>query len=111
MIRKEQLEPMSIAPVAARTFVATPGIPDTAVTAADYVVAVDALASSAVVDLPDATTVAGREFKILKIDAGGNILTIQSSVPTQTINGSPTRQMVGIGAVSVSSDGSNYYVG
>lgn len=110
-IRKEQLEPMSIPPVASRTYVATPGEPDTNVLVSDYLVAVDATAVASTAYLPDATEVSGRSFKIAKTENGGNILTIRSIVPTQLLNGSATRQMVGIGAVTLTSDGSNYYLG
>lgn len=110
-IRKEQLDPMSIPPVSSRTFVATQETPDTDVLVGDYLVAVDATAAPSTAFLPDAVAVKGRSFKIAKTENGGNILTIRSVVPAQQVNGSATRQVVGIGAVTFTSDGSNYYIG
>jgi hypothetical protein len=110
-IRIEQLDPTTIPPVASRTFVATQETPDTDVTESDFMVAVDASAVSSTAFLRDANQVKGRSFKIAKTENGGNILTIRCTVPSQLVNGSQTHQMVGIGAVTVTSDGSNYYIG
>lgn len=111
-IRKEQLEPMSIPPIASRAFVATPGFPTDQVLNSDYMVTVDAQAISATMELMDATLVKGRTFLIVKSDAGGSLLTIRSIVPGQTIGGQASRIITGQGAsVRVTSDGANYWVG
>jgi hypothetical protein len=44
-IRKEQFDPMSLAPIAAREFVATPKAPTDSVLIGDYLVTVNAQAS------------------------------------------------------------------
>lgn len=110
-IAKEQLDPMVIAPVSTRTFVATPGEPSTDVTENDSFVAVDATAVSATARLPDASLVGGRTFKVGKVDDQGNLLTVNCLVPGQMINGSSSTQLAGIGVVTVTSDGANYYKG
>lgn len=109
-IRVKQIEPFEATPLASHTFVATPGDPTYEVQIDDYLVVVDASVVNAAAQLPDAATVKGRTFLIVKGDSSGTTLTVECAVNGQTISGSPTYVVAGLGgSATVSSDGSNYW--
>lgn len=109
-IKLDQIEPFTATPLASTTFTATPGVPTYDVDANDYLVVVDASATNAGARLPDAATVKGRTFLIVKSDNSGTLLTISCLVNGQTISGSATYTVAGQGgSATVSSDGQNYW--
>ncbi len=109
-IKIKQIEPFTATPLASTTFAATPGTPDYDVQSLDYLVVIDASAVNAGARLPDAATVTGRTFLIVKGDNAGTILTVSCIVNGQTINGSATYVVAGQGgSATVTSDGSNYW--
>jgi hypothetical protein len=78
----------------------------------DYLVTVNAQAASATMELPDASTVAGRTFLVVKADSGGSLLTVKSAVGGQLIGGQAQRVITGQGSsVRATSDGANYWLG
>lgn len=111
-IRKEQLEPMSIPPIQARTVVVAPPNFTVGVVVGDYAVFVDASGAgqTVTVELLDATLVAGRTFIVMRTDNAGSLLVVKSAVLGQTISGQAQKTIVGSGSqVTVVSDGSNYW--
>lgn len=109
-IQLRQIAPFTATPLASTTFAATPGTPDYDVQSLDYLVVIDASAVNAGARLPNAATVAGRTFLIVKGDNAGTILTVSCIVNGQTINGSATYVVAGQGgSATVTSDGSNYW--
>jgi hypothetical protein len=109
-IEQSQLGVLAVQRLATRTFVATSKESATDVDAeSDYFVGVDATdVEAAIAHLPDAKRVGGRTFKIAKTDPSKSTVTVDC-VRDQSINGARSKVLTGIGVVTVTSDGANYY--
>ena len=79
-------------------------------TSSDYVILVNAAGGDITISLPSASTVTGKLYSIVKIDATGNTVTIDPS-GSETISGSTTIPLSDQwGGVKIISDGSNWVI-